>query len=42
MNALAKDNVKAPLRPTGDKPSARDALKRVMARYPKTIARLAE
>ena len=42
MNALAKDNVKAPVRPTGKKPSAREMFERVMKRYPKTMARLAE
>lgn len=42
MNALARENVKAPARPTGEKPSAREAFERVMARYAKTIARLAE
>ncbi len=42
MNALVKENVKAPVRPTGEKPSAREMFGRVMARFPKTIARLAE
>jgi len=42
MNALAKENVKAPVRPTGQKPSAREMFERVMTRYPKTMARLAE
>ncbi len=42
MNALVKDNVKAPVRPTGEKPSAREMFERVIARFPKTIARLAE
>jgi hypothetical protein len=42
MNALAKDNVKAPVQPTGRKPSAREMFERAMARYPKTMARLAE
>lgn len=43
MNALVKDNVKAPVRPIkGEKPSAREMFERVMKRYPKTMARLAE
>lgn len=42
MNALVKENVKAPVRPKGEKPSAREMFDRVMKRYPKTIARLAE
>jgi hypothetical protein len=42
MNALAKDKVKAPIRPKAKKPSAREMFERVMARYPKTMARLAE
>lgn len=42
MNALAKENVKAPVQPTGKRPSAREMYERVMARYPKTMARLAE
>ena len=42
MNALAKENVKAPVRPTGAKPNAREMFERMMARYPKTMARLAE
>lgn len=42
MNALARENVKAPVRPRGEKPSAREMFERVMQRYPKTIARLAE
>jgi hypothetical protein len=42
MNALAKENVKAPVRPTGKKPSAREMFERMMSRYPKTMARLAE
>ena len=42
MNALAKENVKAPVRPTGEKPNAREMFERVMSRYSKTMARLAE
>lgn len=42
MNALVKENVKAPVRPTGKKPSAQEMFERAMRRYPKTMARLAE
>lgn len=42
MNGLIKDNVKAPVRPTGRKPSATEMFARVMERFPKAIARLAE
>lgn len=42
MNALVKENVKAPVCPTGEKPAARDMFDRVMRRFPKTMARLAE
>ena len=42
MNALAKQKVKAPTRPTGKKPSASEMFERVMERFPKTMARLAE
>jgi hypothetical protein len=38
MNAL----VKALVRPKAEKPSAREMFERVMKRYPKTMARLAE
>lgn len=42
MNALVKENVKAPARPTGKKPSASEMFERVMKRFPKTMGRLAE
>jgi hypothetical protein len=42
MNALIKENVKAPIRPTGKKGSAAEMFDRVMKRFPKTMARLAE
>jgi hypothetical protein len=42
MNALVKENVRAPIRPKAKKPSAREMFERVMKRYPKTMARLAE
>jgi hypothetical protein len=42
MNALVKENVKAPVRPTGEKPSAREMYEWVMKQYPKAMARLAE
>ena len=45
MNALLKqadERVRAPVRPTGRKPSAAEMHERIMARYPKTMARLAE
>jgi hypothetical protein len=42
MNALQKDEAKAPVKPTGKRPSAQEMLDRAKARWPKTIARLAE
>jgi hypothetical protein len=42
MNALQKDKAKAPVKPTGKRPSAQEMLDRAKARWPKTIARLAE
>jgi hypothetical protein len=42
MNALQKDKARAPIRPTGKKPSAKDMLARAKKRWPKTMARLGE
>jgi hypothetical protein len=42
MNALQKDQAKAPIRPTGKQPSAEEMLHRAKTRWPKTMARLAE
>jgi hypothetical protein len=42
MNALQKDQAKAPVKPTGKQPSAQEMLERARKRWPKTIARLAE
>ncbi|HEX5182934.1 MAG TPA: hypothetical protein VFW19_07255 [Allosphingosinicella sp.] len=45
MNApmkRAKDKVRASVRPTDRKPNADEMHERVMARYPKTMARLGE
>ena len=38
----AEAKVKHPPRPTGEKPDARALHERTMARFPKTMARLAE
>jgi hypothetical protein len=42
MNALQKDKAKAPARPTGKKPAAKEMLARAKSRWPKTMARLGE
>jgi hypothetical protein len=43
MNAPSKPpRPNLPPRPTGEKPDARAAVERIMKRYPKTMARLAE
>jgi hypothetical protein len=45
MNALPKqagEKVRKPVRTTGRKPAADEMHERVIARYPKTMARLAE
>lgn len=42
MNVHPKNKVKAPVRPTGKKPSAKEMLVRAKERWPKTMARLAE
>lgn len=42
MNALLKDKAKAPIRPTGKKPSVKTMLARAKKRWPKTMARLGE
>lgn len=42
MNALQRDKAKAPVKPTGKKPTVEEMLDRAMTRWPKTMARLAE
>jgi hypothetical protein len=42
MNAHLKTKAKAPIKPTGKKPSAQEMLDRAKKRWPKTMARLAE
>jgi hypothetical protein len=43
MNAPQKPpKPKLSARPTGEKPDARAAVERILKRYPKTMARLAE
>jgi len=42
MNALLRDKAKAPVRPTGKKPSVKEMLNRAKKRWPKTMARLGE
>lgn len=45
MNALSKHaegKVRVPVRPTGRNPDANEMYARIMARFPKTMARLGE